>query len=207
MSVAAALLERANLIAGETVLINGATGVSGKLAVQLARHFGAGNVIATGRNAAQLELLKPLGADVVIPFTLDGSDPLGARRFEQQLIDTFASGIDIVVDYLWGQSALSIMTAVVKGVDDARPARFIQVGSAGGEDSILLPAAGLRSSSLVLMGSGLKSVPFPALLRSVQRTFDAVAPANLQIDAKPVPLADVEATWNAGGRERIVFTI
>src|SRR6202000_2443035 len=68
MSAWAALMERAHFKAGETVLVNGATGTAGRLAVQLAKYFGAGKVIATGRNEAELEQVKALGADVVVPF-------------------------------------------------------------------------------------------------------------------------------------------
>ena len=62
----AAFKERARLASGETVLINGATGASGRLAVQIAKHLGAGKVIATGRNASALQSLKAIGADETI---------------------------------------------------------------------------------------------------------------------------------------------
>ena len=50
MSSWAAYRERAHLKAGETVLVNGATGTAGRLAVQIAKHLGAKKVIATGRS-------------------------------------------------------------------------------------------------------------------------------------------------------------
>src|SRR5580700_6926827 len=70
MSAWAGLVERAHLLAGETVLVNGATGTAGRVAVQLARHLGAARVIATGRNLQELEELKQLGADDTIAFAL-----------------------------------------------------------------------------------------------------------------------------------------
>jgi NADPH:quinone reductase-like Zn-dependent oxidoreductase len=66
MSSWAALEERARLKAGETVLINGATGASGRLAVQIAKHLGARKVIATGCNIEALKSVAALGADVTI---------------------------------------------------------------------------------------------------------------------------------------------
>src|ERR1700712_5745545 len=64
MSAWAGLVERAQLVAGETVLVNGATGTAGRVAVQLAKYLGAAKVIATGRNLQELEEMQHLGADV-----------------------------------------------------------------------------------------------------------------------------------------------
>jgi NADPH:quinone reductase-like Zn-dependent oxidoreductase len=74
MSAWAALVERAHIQPGETVLINGATGSAGRLAVQLAKYLGAGKIIATGRNEGELKELRSLGADAVIAFHL-GTGP------------------------------------------------------------------------------------------------------------------------------------
>jgi NADPH:quinone reductase-like Zn-dependent oxidoreductase len=203
MSAWAALMERAHFKAGETVLVNGATGTAGRAAVQLAKYLGAAKVIATGRNVAELEQVKALGADVVVPF----AQPFEERDFEGALIQEFGDGIQVVVDYLWGQSARTIIAAIAKGVDDGTPVRFVHAGGASGEESIDLPGAGLRSSSIVLMGSGYKSVPLPALFAAVKSTFDATIPAKLQIAAKAVSLAEVEQYWNAPGKPRVVFII
>jgi NADPH:quinone reductase-like Zn-dependent oxidoreductase len=73
MSAWAALVERARLQPGETVLVSGATGTAGRLAIQLAKHLGAGKVIGTSRNESELQELLSLGADLTIPFTLGGS--------------------------------------------------------------------------------------------------------------------------------------
>jgi len=207
MSAWAALIERAHLKAGETVLVNGATGTAGRLAVQLAKYLGAAKVIATGRNEAELEEVKALGADVVIPFALGFLHPFEAKRYEEALIKEFGNGINVVVDYLWGQSARTIIAAIAKGVEDATPVRFVHVGGASGEESIDLPGAGLRSSSIVLMGSGSKSVPLPALLAAVKRTFEVSGPAKLRIATKTVPLANVETHWKEPGKPRVVFTL
>jgi NADPH:quinone reductase-like Zn-dependent oxidoreductase len=207
MSAWAALVERAHLRPGETVLVNGATGTAGRVAVQLAKHLGAGKVIATGRNEAELKEVKALGADVAICFALGSLHPIGARRYEEALIEELGEGINVVVDYLWGESARTIIAAIAKGVEGANPVRFVHVGGASGEESIDLPGAGLRSSSIVLMGCGYKSVPLPALVNAVRNTFDAVGPANLRIATKAVPLAEVESNWNAPGKPRVVFTL
>src|SRR6202012_243989 len=117
VSAWAGLVERARLQRGETVLVNGATGTAGRLAVQLAKHLGAGKVIATGRNAEELEEVKQLGADIAIPFTLGTLHPYGARHYEEALQQAFASGINVVIDYLWGESAKTVIVAIAKSVE------------------------------------------------------------------------------------------
>jgi len=175
MSCFAALNERARFQAGETVLINGATGAAGIVAVQVAKQLGAGKVIVTGRNVQELEALRSLGADVVVPFDLRPENAQGIENFEQALRSTFADGLDVIIDYLWGSSARTIIVAVAKAVEDAHPVRFVQVGEASRE-TVELPAAALRSSAIQIMGSGLKSVPLPNLLESIRKTFDLAAP-------------------------------
>jgi NADPH:quinone reductase-like Zn-dependent oxidoreductase len=207
MSAWAAMMERANFKAGETVLVNGATGTAGRLAVQLARYLGAGRVIATGRNGDELEKVKGLGADVTIPFTLGTLHPLGAKQYEEALTQEFAKGIDVVVDYLWGETARTIIAAIAKSVEDATPVRFVHVGGASGEESIDLPGAGLRSSAIVLMGSGVKSVRSSALFEAIKSVFAATIPAKLQIATKVVPLSEVEEYWSAPGKPRVVCTL
>ena len=152
MSSWAAYTERAKLKAGETVLVNGATGTSGRLAVQIAKHFGAKKVIATGRNIDALGSLAALGADVTIPLV--GSDAELEQKFKQQ----FAEGVDVVIDYLWGNSAERLLIAGAKAGAEGVPIRFVQIGSLSGTD-ITLPSAVLRSSAIELMGSGIVQRP------------------------------------------------
>jgi NADPH:quinone reductase-like Zn-dependent oxidoreductase len=207
MSAWAALVERAHLQPGETVLVNGATGTAGRLAVELAKYLGAGKVIGAGRNESELSELLSRGADTVIPFSLGPSLPRGAKQYEQRLIAEFARGIDIVIDYLWGESAKTVIVAIAKAVEDAHPVRFVHVGGASREESVELPGAALRSSAIQLMGSGIKSVPFPKLLDAVKNVFDAALPAKLQIQKSTVPLSAIEEHWGAPGKPRVVVTI
>jgi len=189
------------------VLINGATGTAGRIAVQLARHLGAVKVIATGRNAMELEGLKQLGADIVIPFAIDAQHPSGATDYEEALKRTFSDGIDLVVDYLWGETAKATISALSKTVEDHN-VRFVQVGSASGQMSIDLPASNLRSAAITLMGSGIGSVSRKSLVESISHVFEAIVPANLQIATKVEPLSNIESVWEkASGKPRIVFTI
>jgi NADPH:quinone reductase-like Zn-dependent oxidoreductase len=190
MSSWAALTERARFVAGETVLVNGATGISGSLAVQIAKHLGAAKVIATGRNRDALHELTHLGADVVIPLTDDGD------ALEQMLEAEFHAGVDVVLDYLWGESARRTIIAAAKGGAAAVPIRFVQIGSASGP-SIALPSAALRSSALELMGSGLGSVPFERLLASIDGVFAVAGRVGFRIASKEFPLSDIATAWTA----------
>lgn len=188
--------------------MNGATGTAGRIAVQLAKYLGAGKVIATGRNERELKELSSLGADVSIPFALGADFPSGSEQFEKLLMEELAKGIDVVVDYLWGESARTIIVAIAKAVEDARPVRFVQVGTASMEETIPLSGAALRSSAIQLMGSGLKSVPYIKLLEAIRNVFEAVEPAGLLIATKAVPLALIEETWeNSPGKPRLVYAI
>ncbi len=197
MSSWAAFTLRARLKPGETVLVNGATGSSGRLAVPIARHLGAGKVIATGRNT---EALAMLGADVTIPLT-DDTD-----QFEDLLKEQFAGGIDVVVDYLWGQSAERILNAVAKMTRNTTPMRFVQIGTMSGLD-ITLPGAILRSSAIELLGSGLGSITLEDLVASVGGMLDAAIPAGLTLTTDSVPLSDVTVAWPRNDVSRIVFTV
>ncbi|RXH57117.1 quinone oxidoreductase family protein [Granulicella sibirica] len=207
MSAWAGLVERGRLAAGETVLVNGATGTAGRVAVQLAKYLGAAKVIATGRNETELEELKQLGADEVIKFALDAEHPSGAREYEEALKQTFSKGIDVVLDYLWGESAKTAILALAKTVED-NPVRFVHVGGASGEPNIELPGAVLRSAALELIGSGVGSVSRKGLVQSIKNIFEAVEPAGLKIATQAVPLSQVESVWDkATGKPRIVFTL
>src|SRR5215469_17750917 len=129
MSSWVALKERAEFLAGETVLVNGATGASGRLALQVAKYLGAKKVIATGRQAAALESIKDLGADETI-LLVENKDAL-----ENTFIEQFAGGVDVVLDYpppdvvrgfvvqmLFGLLPGAFATAIPDWREDANPA-------------------------------------------------------------------------------------
>jgi len=199
MSSWAALVERARLRAGETVLVNGATGASGRLAVQVAKHLGAKKVIATGRNAAALDELRALGADATIALTDD------REALEKAFKAAFQQGVDVVLDYVWGPSAETLIVAAAKAGPEAVPIRFVQIGASGGSD-IRLPSAALRSSALQLMGSGIGSIPQPRLLAAIRGVLETAPAAGFRIATRALPLAQVAQAWDAGdARSRVVL--
>jgi NADPH:quinone reductase-like Zn-dependent oxidoreductase len=201
MSSWAALVERAKFVAGETVLVNGDTGASGRLAVQIAKHLGAKKVVATGRNTSVSAELATLGADATVPLT--GDWDADEKAFEEH----FGDGVDVVLDYLWGPSARHLLIAAAKAGEDQAPMRFVHIGAMSGAE-ISLPGAVLRSSAIRLMGSGLGSVPMDRLLAVIGDLLAAAVPAGLRIATRVVPLSEVEENWaDAGGAPRVVFRV
>jgi NADPH:quinone reductase-like Zn-dependent oxidoreductase len=199
MSAWAALKERARLTAGETVLINGATGTAGRLAVQIAKYLGAGKVVATGRNAAGLKAVSALGADVTILLSEAG------EAFEDALKEQFRAGIDVVLDYLWGQSAERVIVAGARSGKEAGPIRFVQIGAVSAPN-ITLPSAALRSSAITLMGSGIGSIPQERLLQAIGELLQAAIPGGFEIATRTFPLCEVERVWaESAGLPRTVF--
>src|SRR5271170_3199079 len=150
MSSWVALTSRAKFVAGESVLVLGATGVAGQLAVQIAKRLGARRVVAAGRNPQALEKLKALGADTVISLDQDQTPLVSAFRSELA-----EGGVDVVLDYLWGLPAERVLEAISqKGLRKASArVRFVQIGDSAGK-TVPLSAATLRSSGLELLGSG-----------------------------------------------------
>jgi NADPH:quinone reductase-like Zn-dependent oxidoreductase len=197
----AAYTERAKLKAGETVLVNGATGTAGRLAVQIAKYLGAKKVIATGRNAESLRAISEIGADVTIPLVENEA------TLENSFKEQFAEGVDVVIDYLWGTSAERLLIAGAKAGADVVPIRFVQIGSVSASD-ITLPSAVLRSSAIKLMGSGIGSIPLERLLNAIDALLRATVRGGLKIAFKSIPLSEVEQAWSKDdGTRRTVFTV
>jgi NADPH:quinone reductase-like Zn-dependent oxidoreductase len=197
MSAWAGLKERANLTAGETVLVDGATGTAGRLAVQIAKYMGARKVVATGRNLEGL--MSVVGADVTILLGDCGD------AFEDALKVQFGCGIDVVLDYLWGQSAERIIVAGAKAGKDAVPIRFVHIGAVSAPN-ITLPSAALRSSAITLMGSGIGSIPMDRIVKSIDELMQATVPGSFEIATKAFPLSEVEHVWAApNSMPRTVF--
>jgi len=192
--------ERARLIPGETVLVLGATGVAGQLAIQSARQLGAKRVIAAGRN---VEVLATADVDAVIAL----GEPEDAVR--EAFAAQAALGIDLVVDYLWGRPTELLLEALAKGfkVDATRSTRLVEVGTSAGQ-AITLPGATLRSIDLTLLGSGFGAARLERILAELPVFFAMAASGTLKIAVEPVPLTEIEKAWDRieKGR-RIVFTI
>ncbi len=185
------LVYRAKLQQGETVLILGATGVAGKLAIQIAKHLGSGRVVAAGRNEHVLKTLFSLGADAVISLSQKDEDL--AEAFAQE---ASRQPLNIILDYVWGHPAELLMTALTRHdfFAEGSRIRFVSIGSLAGPMASV-PSAALRSSGLELYGTGGGSVSYKAIFETMPRIWSAASSGKLSIDVEPIPLADAEKAW------------
>ncbi|AYL94020.1 quinone oxidoreductase family protein [Mucilaginibacter celer] len=198
---------KAGIQPGDVVLINGATGFTGRVAVQIAKHYGAGRVIATGRNQQSLNDLLALGADEVISVLQDD------EQFTKQIKTIHEqTPIDVVIDYLWGHTAEMILTCLKGGGSFTNRIRYVSVGSMGG-DLIQLSAANMRSVDLQLSGSGLgawSKQQVAELFRVIlPEMFHLAADGKLKIETIAVKLENIADLWelDVPGGKRLVVTI
>ena len=196
------LQQRAKVEAGETVLILGATGVTGKLAVQIAKLLGAGRVIAAGRNIQALEKLRDLGADATIQLTQ--SDEELKKSFTNEAGE---AGFKVVIDYVWGRPTEILLAAITRSEFTAisSETRLVQVGESAGP-TISLPAAVLRSTALTILGTaGIPS--HEVLVAAMHQVLDWGANQVLQIETESVPLSEIESAWQrpeTAGRRLVI---
>lgn len=188
----AALLYRGNIQPGNTVLINGSTGVTGKIAVQMAKNRGADYIIATGRNETILQELQSLGADITISLSQPAEDIISQ-------ISTLHKNhkIDIVLDYLWGTPAELVLKALK--TFPSHKVKFVSVGEMANQ-TINLPSGILRSSQIELLGSGIGSIAQQDIDNYLQNVLPSVyklhAEGKLVIDIETAYLKDIESIWD-----------
>jgi len=206
MGSALALRFRAGMQKGETVLINGATGVTGKMAVQLAKYYSAQKIIVTGRNEQALAQLQTLGADEIISLRQEDENISAAIKEIHK-----GSPVDMVIDYLWGHSAELILETLKGHGGASHRTRFITVGGMAG-DAITLSSSILRSTDIQLSGSGLGSwsrEEVKSLVAEIlPEMYQMAAEGKLVMDTVSVPLSDIEIAWNRnieGGKRLVVL--
>jgi NADPH2:quinone reductase len=188
------------LQAGETVLINGATGVSGRLAVQIAKMLGAGRIVGTGRDEEGLQTVKQMGADAVID--LKQTD----KKIKASFTKEAEKGYDIVVDFLWGHpTELLLKTFIPEQAGFAtHRTRFIQIGQAAGAN-INLTADTLRTSGLEMTGAG--NIPPEAVPKATKQVWEWIKEDKLTIAVEEVPLKEISEAWQrkAKGKRIVVM--
>jgi NADPH:quinone reductase-like Zn-dependent oxidoreductase/2',3'-cyclic-nucleotide 2'-phosphodiesterase (5'-nucleotidase family) len=160
------LVARGNVRPGETVLVHGASGSTGLAAVHVAKLLGA-NVIATGRSAEKLAVVKEQGADHVVSTKTDGGGQ-GVRRFRDEVKElTGGQGVDVVYDGVGGDISIESLRCVKFG------ARFLIVGWAAtpfvakGKGERGAPNANMLPTNLIMM-KGLDVLGCPTVISTVE---------------------------------------
>lgn len=175
-----ALEWRGQLAAGETVLILGASGAVGQIAVQAARLLDAGRVVGAARSESGRELVKELGADAVVSTESDS--------FADDLREATGGGADLVIDCLWGEPVLAAIAALQPH------GRLVQVGNSAGKTAPI-PAGTLRGGSISILGHR----NFWASLEERARVFrlmgEHFTKGELRLETEVLPLAEVAEAW------------
>ncbi len=192
------LTKRASLQPGQSVLVLGATGTAGQLAVQIAKHLGAGSVIAVGRDAVALESTRTLGADQLVRLT--------GTKTDGDAVAQIASEVDIVLDYLWGSVTSALMPALCQHRQaESRALHWVLIGSVAG-DEIDLSSVILRKRNLHILGSGQGATSTADMFSVSADIVAAFAAGSLEVRVREVPLTEVATWWSAHPEsgERIV---
>ncbi len=188
------LTHRAKLARGETVLVLGATGLTGQLAVQIAKLLGAARVVGVGRNEQVLARLGELGADATIQM-----DQAAQALKEAYLTEMGEAGFDVILDYLWGEPTEALLAAITKSefAVAGKETRLVQVGESAGA-TIKLPAAVLRSTAVTILGTaGIP--PREVLFDAMKQVLERGAMGELRIETERVALAEIESVWKHAG--------
>ena len=180
------------LVAGETVLVQGATGVAGRLAVKVARLLGAGRIVATGRDDEQLREVRGLGADAVINTAVPD------EALTQAYLDAKGDGYDVVLDFLWGRPTEILLRSLVpRAFAFPKRTRLVQVGESAGA-GLTLAAESLRTSGVEICGAA-KGLGPQSMQEAYGRVVEWAQSGELTFDLVEVPLSDIERAWQRTG--------
>jgi NADPH:quinone reductase-like Zn-dependent oxidoreductase len=193
-----------------TVLILGATGMAGLLAVQNARLLGADRVIAAGRDRARLARAEAYGATTVpLPATPEDGTATGARdAIATALADALGgTAPGLVLDFVWGAPAEAAFAALARrGLEeDDADISYVQIGALAGAEAAV-PAALLRSRRIRISGSGAGSASIDTLMTELPGYIQMIADGRVEVPVRVFALSAVSQAWAAagGGGERVV---
>ena len=172
---------RAGLRPGETVLVLGASGVVGRVAVQAARLLGATRVVAAARSREGLEQAVELGADATVQ--IGAVDDLA-----DALAEAAGGGVDVILDPVWGEPAAAALQAANRG------GRLVQIGQSAGPDALISSAA-VRGRVLEILGHTNFAAPREIKRAAYERMAAHAAAGELRLDVERVPLEDVADAW------------
>jgi NADPH2:quinone reductase len=187
------LAEVAPVQPDDRVLVLGATGTVGSIAVQVARALGAERVVAAGRDLDRLERARELGADETVELDGEGMS-------EKLRESAGGDGPTLVVDALWGEPVRAAVEAA------APRARIVHVGQSAGPDATLSSAA-VRGKKLVILGHSNFALSPDERRQAYLDVLEQIAAARIRIDVETFSLDDVGEAWRAqaSGRKAAVL--
>jgi NADPH:quinone reductase len=173
---------------GESVLVLGATGNVGSVAVQVAKALGAGRVVGVGRDQARLDEASELGADAVVA--------LGGDDFPARLVAAVeGSAPTLILDALWGPPLEAAAVAAGPG------ARIVHLGQSAGPIASL--ASGLvRGKQLQILGYSNFAVPLDVLAQGYKDVVGHALAGRIRLNAEAVPLARIGEAWERQQKRR-----
>ncbi|HXG75250.1 MAG TPA: zinc-binding alcohol dehydrogenase family protein [Gaiellaceae bacterium] len=176
----------------DRVLVLGATGMVGLVAVQAARLLGAERVVAAGRNEQELERALQHGADATVRLEGEG-------LVERMRGACGGDGPTLVVDPLWGEPARAAVDAAAHG------ARIVNLGQSAGPEATLTSAA-VRGKQLAILGHANVAMDPAERKRAYAEIAEHVAAGRIRIEVETFPLDQVAAAWSAqaAGRKAVV---
>lgn len=188
--------DRGELCEGETVLVLGASGVVGQVAIQTARQAGAGRIVAVSRTKEGLQHALDLGADVFVP--------IGDNDVADALRDACAPGANLIIDMLWGGPFEMALGAA------AARARFIQVGNAAATTATV-PGGALRGGRFDVRGFSVFTEAHADLERAYHDLLAMVSAGKIAMKIEPLPLVEAPVAWmrqaaGAAGRKLVLVS-
>lgn len=175
---------RARLRPGERVLVLGASGAVGQLAVQAARIMDAGAIVAAARDSEGLERARELGADATVSLAGTGQP----ERVAEAIREGAGGPIDVTIDPLWGAPvAVATLAAAPRG-------RIVHVGQSAGPEATLASAP-VRSKMLSILGYATQGVSQDIVAHAYRRIVEHAAAGRLTIDHEVIPLEHAAEAW------------
>ncbi|PWT75505.1 MAG: NADPH:quinone reductase [Chloroflexi bacterium] len=194
-----ALTWRGQLQPGEQVLVLGASGAVGQVAVQAARLLGAGRVIAASRNADGLARALARGADATVDLTGNDVDELSRR------IAAACDGpLHLVIDPIWGLPAEAAVRCL------GFSGRLVNIGDAAGAGARLASAT-VRSRMETLLGYTNNALTQPQKAQALSEILAHAAAGRCTVEHETIPLAQATMAWQrqadgaTGGRKLILI--
>jgi NADPH:quinone reductase len=176
-----ALTRRAQLKAGETVLVLAASGVLGMIAVQVARLLGAGRIVAGARNEQGLARARELGAAATVD--LKQTDGLTDRIREAS-----AGQLNVVIDPIWGVPGVAALEAM------SPMGRFVQLGQSAGPEAVVKSGV-VRGRYLSVLGYTSFMVPWEEQAAAYRKLIDYAASGQIKVEFELLPLEAAPDAW------------